>query len=215
MDYATGQVLAGENVDTARRAGQHHQGDDLLRGRRRDEDRQDQARRPGDDQRERLAPGGAGTDGSYSGFEVNQTAPLEDMENGMVVQSGNDAAIALAEHVAGSEEAFAALMNSYAARLGMKNTHFVNSHGLPAREPLHHRARPRAARPRADPRFPGDLRATTRSRNSPSAPSPSTTATRCCGATPRVDGIKTGHTSSAGYCLLASAKRGDQRLIAW
>src|SRR3546814_2896086 len=56
--------------------------------------------------------GGAGTDGSYSGFEVNKTARLEDMEKGMVVQSGNDAAIALAKHVAGSEAAFAQLMNA-------------------------------------------------------------------------------------------------------
>ena len=72
--------------------------------------------------------GGAGTDGSYSGFEVNKTAPLEQMEKGMAVQSGNDAAIALAEHVAGSEDAFAALMNAYAARIGMKNSHFVNAH---------------------------------------------------------------------------------------
>ena len=63
--------------------------------------------------------GGAGTDGSYSGFEVNQSAPLLEMEKGMVVQSGNDAAIALAEHVAGSEQAFAALMNQYAQRIGM------------------------------------------------------------------------------------------------
>src|SRR3546814_1774522 len=68
--------------------------------------------------------GGAGTDGSYSGFEVNKTARLEDMEKGMVVQSGNDAAIALAEHVAGSEAAFAQLMNAYAKQLGLKNTHF-------------------------------------------------------------------------------------------
>ena len=58
------------------------------------------------------------------------------MEKGMVVQSGNDAAIALAEHVAGSEDAFAALMNAYAARIGMKNSHFVNAHGLSARRPL-------------------------------------------------------------------------------
>jgi D-alanyl-D-alanine carboxypeptidase (penicillin-binding protein 5/6) len=76
--------------------------------------------------------GGAGTDGSYSGFEVNKTAPLEAMEKGMAVQSGNDAAIALAEHVAGSEDAFAALMNAYAKRIGMKNTHFVNATGLSA-----------------------------------------------------------------------------------
>src|SRR5690606_690918 len=74
--------------------------------------------------------GGAGTDGSYSGFPVNQTAPLIEMEKGMVVQSGNDAAIALAEHVAGSEEAFAALMNAYAKRIGMANSNFVNAHGL-------------------------------------------------------------------------------------
>src|SRR3546814_476417 len=76
--------------------------------------------------------GGAGTDGSYSGFEVNKTARLEDMEKGMVVQSGNDAAIALAEHVAGSEAAFAQLMNAYAKQLGLKNTHFVNATGLTA-----------------------------------------------------------------------------------
>src|SRR2546427_10231510 len=57
---------------------------------------------------------------------------LEDMEKGMAIQSGNDAAIALAEHVAGSEEAFASLMNSYAAKIGMKDSHFVNAHGLTA-----------------------------------------------------------------------------------
>src|SRR5690606_6832098 len=75
--------------------------------------------------------GGAATDGSYSGFPVNETAPLVQMEKGMVVQSGNDAAIALAEHVAGSVDAFAALMNAYAQRMGMKDTHFVNPTGLP------------------------------------------------------------------------------------
>src|SRR3546814_3059815 len=63
---------------------------------------------------------------------VNKTARLEDMEKGMVVQSGNDAAIALAEHVAGSEAAFAQLMNAYAKQLGLKNTHFVNATGLTA-----------------------------------------------------------------------------------
>ncbi|WP_431309064.1 D-alanyl-D-alanine carboxypeptidase family protein, partial [Halalkalibacter lacteus] len=67
-----------------------------------------------------------------SGFEVNKTAPLEQMEKGMAIQSGNDAAIALAEHVAGSEDAFASLMNAYAARIGMKNSHFVNATGLSA-----------------------------------------------------------------------------------
>src|SRR3546814_15063065 len=75
---------------------------------------------------------GSGTDGLYSGFEVNKTARREDMEKGRVVQSCNDAAIALAEHVAGSEAAFAQLMNAYAKQLGLKNTHFVSATGLTA-----------------------------------------------------------------------------------
>src|SRR6478735_9043384 len=130
MDYATGQVLAGENVHTRMEpasitkvmtsyvvaaemaAGKVHADDQVMMS------------------EHAWREGGAGTEGSYSGFPVNKTAPLVEMEKGMVVQSGNDAAIALAEHVAGSEEAFASLMNSYAARIGMKDSHFVNPHGL-------------------------------------------------------------------------------------
>ena len=125
--------------------------------------------------------GGAGTDGSYSGFEVNRPRPLVDMEKGMSVQSGNDAAIALAEHVAGSDDAFASLMNSYAARIGMKDSHFVNPHGLST--PNHYTtAHDLALLGRALIRdFPART-PTTRSRNSRSARSPSTTATCCCGA---------------------------------
>ena len=132
MDHATGQVLAGENVDervepasitkvmtsyviaAEMAAGKISADDDVLMS------------------VNAWRTGGAGTDGSYSGFEVNKTAKLIEMEKGMTVQSGNDAAIALAEHIAGSEEAFAALMNAYAARIGMANTHFLNSHGLSA-----------------------------------------------------------------------------------
>jgi D-alanyl-D-alanine carboxypeptidase (penicillin-binding protein 5/6) len=76
--------------------------------------------------------GGAGTDGSTSFLALNSKVPLQDLVRGMVVQSGNDASIALAEHVGGSEETFAALMNDYAARLGMTGTHYANSTGLPA-----------------------------------------------------------------------------------
>src|SRR5690606_29578899 len=130
MDYASGQVLAGENIDervepasitkvltsyviaAEMKAGKVKPDDQVMMS------------------ENAWRKGGAGTDGSYSGFPVNQTAPLLEMEKGMVVQSGNDAAIALAEHVAGSEEAFAALMNAYAKRIGMANSNFVNSHGL-------------------------------------------------------------------------------------
>ena len=156
--------------------------------------------------------GGAGTDGSYSGFEVNQTAPLLEMEKGMVVQSGNDAAIALAQHVAGSVDAFAALMNQYAARIGMKNSHFVNPTGLPAEGHVSS-ARDLALLGRA------------LARDFPKAYSYNSIKEYTVGTITQpnrnvllwrdksVDGIKTGHTSAAGYCLMASAKRGDQRLI--
>ena len=156
--------------------------------------------------------GGAGTDGSYSGFEVNQSAPLLEMEKGMVVQSGNDAAIALAEHVAGSEQAFAALMNQYAQRIGMEKSHFVNATGLPGEGHI------TSAR---------DLALLGRAliRDSPEAYSYNKIKEFTVGNITQpnrnvllwrdasVDGIKTGHTSAAGYCLMASAKRGDQRLI--
>ena len=156
--------------------------------------------------------GGAGTDGSYSGFEVNQSAPLLEMEKGMVVQSGNDAAIALAEHVAGSEQAFAALMNQYAQRIGMEKSHFVNATGLPGEGHI------TSARDLA-------LLGSALIRDYPEAYSYNKIKEFTVGNITQpnrnvllwrdasVDGIKTGHTSAAGYCLMASAKRGDQRLI--
>ncbi|RPE79752.1 D-alanyl-D-alanine carboxypeptidase family protein [Vulcaniibacterium tengchongense] len=156
--------------------------------------------------------GGAGTDGSYSGFEVNKSAPLVEMEKGMVVQSGNDAAIALAEHVAGSEQAFAQLMNAYAKRIGMKGSHFLNATGLP--EPGHvTTAHDLALLGRALIRdFP---KAYSYNKIKEFTVGPITQRNRnlLLWRDPSVDGIKTGHTSSAGYCLMASAQRGDQRLI--
>ncbi|KAG1550715.1 hypothetical protein G6F50_013242 [Rhizopus delemar] len=132
MDYATGQVLAGENVheqlapaSITKVMTSYVIAAEVKNGKVRADDQVMMSERA-------WREGGAGTDGSYSGFPVNQTARLEDMEKGMAIQSGNDAAIALAEHVAGSEEAFASLMNSYAAKIGMKDSHFVNAHGLTA-----------------------------------------------------------------------------------
>jgi D-alanyl-D-alanine carboxypeptidase (penicillin-binding protein 5/6) len=156
--------------------------------------------------------GGAGTDGSYSGFEVNKTAPLADMEKGMVVQSGNDAAIALAEHVAGSEDAFASLMNAYAQRIGMKNSHFVNPHGLPA-DNHYSTARDLALLGRALVRDFPEAYSHNKIKEFTVGPITQRNRNLLLWRDPSVDGIKTGHTSAAGYCLMASAKRDDQRLI--
>jgi len=156
--------------------------------------------------------GGAATDGSYSGFPVNQKAPLSEMEIAMVVQSGNDAAIALAEHVAGSEEAFAQLMNAHAERLGMKGSHFSNASGLSA--PDHYStARDLAILGRAMARDYPDAYAHNKIREFTVGPITQHNRNRLLWRDDSVDGIKTGHHSGAGYCLMASALRGSQRLI--
>ena len=152
------------------------------------------------------------TEGSRMFVEVGKKVPVEDLIMGMVVQSGNDATVALAQHVAGTESAFAAIMNQQAARLGLTNTNFVNSTGLP--HPDHYTtARDIAILVRAVIRdFPVEYQRyairsftyndiTQHNRN------------RLLWQDDSVDGVKTGHTSSAGYCLAASALRGDMRLI--
>ena len=157
--------------------------------------------------------GGAGTEGSTSFLAVNSKVPLKDLLYGMIIQSGNDAAIALAEHIAGSEQTFAELMNQYAAKLGMTGTHFVNASGLP--NPQHYstahdiailaqhviRDYPEEYKIYALKEFEWNG-ITQHNRNT------------LLWRDPSVDGIKTGHTKDAGYCLTTSAKRGDQRLIA-
>lgn len=212
MDYATGQILAGENIDAPVdpasitkvmtsyviaaeiAAGKIHRNDPVLMS------------------ENAWRTGGAGTDGSYSGFEVNKTAPLEQMEIGMVVQSGNDAAIALAEHVAGSEAAFAQLMNAYAKKIGMTRSHFVNPHGLTAEGHVT-TARDLALLGRALVRDFPDAYAYNKIKEFTVGPITQPNRNLLLWRDASVDGIKTGHTSAAGYCLMASAKRGDQRLI--
>lgn len=212
MDYATGQVLAGENIDTpvepasiTKVMTSYVIAAEMAAGKIKPTD-------PVMMTEHAWRSGGAATDGSYSGFEVNKTAPLEQMEKGMVVQSGNDAAIALAEHVAGSEQAFAQLMNAYAKKIGMKNSRFVNPHGLPAAGHVS-TAHDLALLGRALIRdFP---KAYSYNKIKEFTVGPITQPNRnlLLWRDPSVDGIKTGHTASAGYCLMASAKRGDQRLI--
>jgi D-alanyl-D-alanine carboxypeptidase (penicillin-binding protein 5/6) len=131
----------------------------------------------------------------------------------MIIQSGNDAAIALAEHTAGSEETFAQLMNQYAQRLGMTGTHYVDSSGLP--NPDHYTtARDVAILARALIRdYPEEYKIYAIKEfewNGIKQHNRNTLLWRDS----TVDGIKTGHTSEAGYCLATSAQRGDQRLIA-
>lgn len=212
MDYASGQILAGENVDErvepasiTKVLTSYVIAAEMKAGKIRPDDQVMMTENA-------WRKGGAGTDGSYSGFPVNQTAPLLEMEKGMVVQSGNDAAIALAEHVAGSEDAFAALMNAYAQRIGMKNSKFVNAHGLS--EPEHYSTpRDLALLGRAMVRdFPEEY-AYNKIKEFTVGPITQRNRNLLLWRDPSVDGVKTGHHSGAGYCLMASAKRGDQRLI--
>ena len=212
MDYATGQVLAGENIDApvepasiTKVMTSYVIAAEMAAGKVKATDQVMMTENA-------WRSGGAGTDGSYSGFEVNKTAPLEQMEKGMVVQSGNDAAIALAEHVAGSEAAFASLMNAYAKKIGLKNSHFVNPHGLPAEGHVT-TARDLALLGRALIRDYPVAYSYNRIKEFTVGPITQPNRNLLLWRDPSVDGIKTGHTSAAGYCLMASAKRGDQRLI--
>ncbi len=152
------------------------------------------------------------TPGSRMFIEVNKRVSVEELLKGMVIQSGNDASVALAEHVAGSEEAFANLMNEHARRLGMVNTHFVNATGLP--DPEHYttphdivlvteatiREFPELYKMYAVKEYTfNEIRQHNRN--------------NLLWHDESVDGVKTGHTEAAGYCLVASAKRDGMRLV--
>ena len=213
MDYATGQIIASKNPDERRApasltkvmtdyvvsaeiAAGHIHPDDMVTI-----------------SEHAWRAGGAGTDGSTSFLKLGSQVKLEDLLKGMIVQSGNDAAIALAERTAGSEQAFVGLMNAYAKQLGMVNTHYSDASGYPV-DDHYSTARDIAILSRAlihD--FPADYAISSvkefewngikqQNRNA------------LLWRDPAVDGIKTGHTAAAGYCLDASAKHGDERMIA-
>ncbi|MEG3768603.1 D-alanyl-D-alanine carboxypeptidase family protein [Alteromonas sp. 14N.309.X.WAT.G.H12] len=152
-------------------------------------------------------------DSSKMFIEVGTQVKVEDLIKGIIIQSGNDACVAMAEHIAGSESAFASMMNAHAQALGMTSSHFVNSHGL--HDPDHY------VTPRDMAKLAQALVAETPdiyaiygekeftyngikqyNRNS-----------LLWDQSLNVDGIKTGHTSDAGYSLITSAKQGDMRLI--
>jgi len=151
--------------------------------------------------------------GSKMFIEVGKQVSVRNLMKGMVIQSGNDASVALAEHIAGSEEVFAQLMNKYATKLGMTGTNYMNATGLP--HPDHYTtAADLAILTKAlITDFPEEYKwysekkftfnnITQYNRN------------KLLWQDPTVDGLKTGHTESAGYCLVSSAKREETRLIA-
>jgi len=152
------------------------------------------------------------TGGSKMFIREGTTVPLADLLKGIIIQSGNDASVAVAEHIAGSEGAFADMMNQQAAALGMTDTYFVNSTGLPAeghqtsawdlaqltislvkRFPKHYAIYSEKSFTYNDIEQPNRNRLLWRDKT--------------------VDGVKTGHTEAAGYCLVASALRGNMRLV--
>ena len=150
--------------------------------------------------------------GSRMFIEPRKPVTVLELLQGMIVQSGNDACIALAEAVAGSEQAFVARMNREAKRIGMKDTNFTNSSGMP--DSGHYSTTSDLA-----------LLALTLIRDYPEFYKfysereyryndiTQLNRNRLLWLDPNVDGMKTGHTESAGYCLIASARRGDRRLV--
>ena len=152
--------------------------------------------------------------GSRMFIEVGKRVTIRDLMKGIIIQSGNDASVAIAEYVGGTEDGFVDLMNAYANSLGMNDTFFVNSTGLPAEGHLTSANDLAILTSNFINKFPeiyaffkekefeyGGISGNKFNRN------------KLLWRDESADGVKTGHTSSAGYCLIGSAKRGDMRLI--
>ncbi len=145
-------------------------------------------------------------------IEPGKDVSIADLQRGIIISSGNDATLAVAEHIAGTEAVFAEMMNNNARRLGMTNTHYVNSHGLP--DPAHKTsARDLALLAKAmindHPEQYAIYKELEFTYNNILQYNRNTLLL----VDSSVDGIKTGYTKDAGYCLVASAQRGDMRLI--
>ncbi|MCG8325297.1 MAG: D-alanyl-D-alanine carboxypeptidase, partial [Thiotrichales bacterium] len=150
--------------------------------------------------------------GSRMFIEVNKKVSVEDLLKGIIVQSGNDASVALAEYISGSEEVFANQMNEHARRLGMTNTHYTNSTGLPD-EQHYTTAYDLAILAQALIRDFPELYAWHAIKEFTYNKIKQNNRNNLLWRDNSVDGIKTGHTEAAGYCLVASALRDDMRLI--
>lgn len=143
---------------------------------------------------------------------VNKTASVIDMLRGIIIQSGNDASKAMAEHIAGSEASFAILMNEQAQKIGMENTHFVNSTGMPD-EGHEASALDLAKLARAIIKNSGDYYSIYAEKEFTYNGITQGNRNALLATDSTVDGLKTGHTDAAGYCLVASSNREDMRLI--
>ena len=152
------------------------------------------------------------TGGSKMFIEVGKQVAIQDLLMGMIVQSGNDASVALAEHVGGSVEAFADLMNAHAQRLGMTGSHFTNPHGLPDPE-LYITARDIATVAMAVIREFPEFYAWYSSREFTFNGITQQNRNPMLHRDETADGVKTGYTQAAGYCLVSSSKRDDMRLV--
>ncbi len=152
------------------------------------------------------------TGGSKMFIKEGTKVSVEDLLRGIIVQSGNDASVALAEHIAGDEVEFAKIMNSYAKELGLNNTHYENATGLPHPEHLSTAYDNALLTQALISRFPSqykiyaELEFTYNEITQPNR-------NRLLTIDPTVDGVKTGFTDDAGYCLVASAERNGLRLI--
>ncbi|MCY1343605.1 D-alanyl-D-alanine carboxypeptidase DacC [compost metagenome] len=153
------------------------------------------------------------TGGSRMFVQVNTQVSMSDLLHGIIIQSGNDASVAVAEHIAGSEDAFADMMNTTAEKLGMTNSHFMNATGLP--DPEHYSSAHDMARLARGIIYEDPAHYAIYSQkeffwNNIKQPNRNLLLWR----DKTVDGLKTGHTDEAGYCLVASAVRDNMRLIA-
>lgn len=150
--------------------------------------------------------------GSRMFIEAGKTVSIGDLLRGLIVQSGNDASVALAEHIAASEQGFVSMMNRMAETLGMENTNFMNSSGLP--DPEHYTtARDLSIIARAMIRDFPEHYALYSQKSFTYNDIKQNNRNKLLWRDDSVDGVKTGHTEAAGYCLLASAVREDMRLI--
>lgn len=212
MDAATGKVLIEENADLSlppasltKMLTSYVVSDEIDRGKLKETDlvliSDDAWRR-----------GGSQSGSSTMFLDPRTRVPVIDLLRGVIVQSGNDASIALAQHLAGSEDAFADVMNQYAQLLGMTSSHFMNATGWPAEGHVS-TARDLGTLARAVINEHPDHYALYSEKyfsyNGINQPN----RNRLLFRDPSVDGLKTGHTDAAGYCLVASAKKQNMRLI--
>jgi D-alanyl-D-alanine carboxypeptidase (penicillin-binding protein 5/6) len=207
MDAATGQVLAQKNMDQRRQPASLTKLMTLYLT--------FQALAQGQikiDDKVRIGQDAWSTGGSRMFLKLGSEVSVNDLIQGIIIASGNDACVALADYIAGNQSSFSALMNMTAKRLGMKNSNFVDATGLPA--PDHYMtaydlallARAIATEFPQYYRFFGEKWVTWNNIKQPNR-------NRLLWRDPSVDGLKTGHTQEAGYCLIASAKRLNMRLV--